>query len=409
MTTQSLLRTSQVSLPSLKVMNSSRKSILKRPASLPLSPISNPFPFVNAFSVLYTPGRHSPHVHFPPTPSLISTYVTHSSNVYDRAPIIVSPNPLELPPRGARTYSPSFADYVASGKGAFPVDVDSSLDQTVCISEDSPIAQTPHGFSRYVRFATLPPHSPLSSSQNRLSLRPLGSPYPRSPFFDTPSPPLTPADFKVNVEYKEPTSTANGGLHKKLVTFDLNVTNVPSPLRQSASSSPFERSPLAASAQNSASTPLDLNLDVESDGGSSSRLRKAFWGSVSVEMRDIKSSAGLHPRSAIEIIRDGSSTVSTPISAVPSLVMGVDPVLLWSPGLPRKRPVTTEEVPVEEDEEDELEDVTASVLSPSAGQSTFSNPARSAVVSPSPSDPFAAFPSFSAALLLDESKPTTSS
>jgi len=47
---------------------------------------------------------HSPHVHFPPTPSLTSTDFTHSAIVYDRAPIVVSENVCALPERGGRCY-----------------------------------------------------------------------------------------------------------------------------------------------------------------------------------------------------------------------------------------------------------------------------------------------------------------
>ncbi|KAG6845582.1 hypothetical protein H0H87_007261 [Tephrocybe sp. NHM501043] len=47
----------------------------------------------------------SPHVHFPPTPTLTDTQVTHSPFVYDRAPIVVSPNACRLPERGGRNYS----------------------------------------------------------------------------------------------------------------------------------------------------------------------------------------------------------------------------------------------------------------------------------------------------------------
>jgi hypothetical protein len=48
------------------------------------------------------PSSHK--VHFPPSPSIASTYATHSSSVYDRAPIAVSPNVCALPERGDRTY-----------------------------------------------------------------------------------------------------------------------------------------------------------------------------------------------------------------------------------------------------------------------------------------------------------------
>lgn len=49
---------------------------------------------------------NSPHVHFPPTPTLTSTHTTHSPFAYDRAPIVVSPNICALPERGGRVYSP---------------------------------------------------------------------------------------------------------------------------------------------------------------------------------------------------------------------------------------------------------------------------------------------------------------
>jgi len=60
----------------------------------------DPLPFAQDVAV-------PPHVHFPPTPTLTSTHTTHSSSVYDRAPINVSPNRCELPERGGRVYTPS--------------------------------------------------------------------------------------------------------------------------------------------------------------------------------------------------------------------------------------------------------------------------------------------------------------
>ncbi|KAF8654733.1 hypothetical protein AX16_003388 [Volvariella volvacea WC 439] len=64
----------------------SPRSILKR------SPSSN------------HPSNHG--VHFPPSPSLTRVFFAHSSSVYDRSPIIVTPNSCALPERGCpgRTY-----------------------------------------------------------------------------------------------------------------------------------------------------------------------------------------------------------------------------------------------------------------------------------------------------------------
>jgi len=58
---------------------------------------------------------HSPHVHFPPTPTIVTdTQTTHSPYVYDRAPIVVSPNMCKLPERGGRVYSPFMTGVLAS-------------------------------------------------------------------------------------------------------------------------------------------------------------------------------------------------------------------------------------------------------------------------------------------------------
>lgn len=61
---------------------------------------AEPLPFTSSPGVLL-----SPHVHFPPTPSLSSTHATHSPRTYDRAPIAISPNTCALPERGGRAYT----------------------------------------------------------------------------------------------------------------------------------------------------------------------------------------------------------------------------------------------------------------------------------------------------------------
>jgi hypothetical protein len=76
--------------------------------SAPLSSSSSfdPLPFPSS-----RPDILSPHVHFPPTPVLVSTQPTHSSSSYDRSAIAVSPNSCELPERGDRFYSPGHVHY----------------------------------------------------------------------------------------------------------------------------------------------------------------------------------------------------------------------------------------------------------------------------------------------------------
>ncbi|PPQ96142.1 hypothetical protein CVT26_004778 [Gymnopilus dilepis] len=60
---------------------------------------SAPFPFASTSRI---PPLDSPHVHFPPTPIMTKTATTHSRAMYDRRPIVVSPNVCELPERGER-------------------------------------------------------------------------------------------------------------------------------------------------------------------------------------------------------------------------------------------------------------------------------------------------------------------
>jgi len=76
----------------------STRPILKRqPEIESCQEPSNPFPFAESSTVLF-----SPHVHFPPTPTLTSIETTHSSLSYNREPIDIAPNPCALPERGCR-------------------------------------------------------------------------------------------------------------------------------------------------------------------------------------------------------------------------------------------------------------------------------------------------------------------
>jgi len=68
-------------------------------ASVSSETVSNPFPFSSCPNIF-----DSPHVHFPPTPTLTSTAITHSPFMYDRAPIVVTPNTCALPERGGRKF-----------------------------------------------------------------------------------------------------------------------------------------------------------------------------------------------------------------------------------------------------------------------------------------------------------------
>lgn len=92
------LLASSVVLPQLRLTKMSTRPrpppILKQYEA---PPESNPFALC--------PRVVSPHVHFPSTPTLVSTYATFARAVYDRTPLTISPNTCALPGRGERTYN----------------------------------------------------------------------------------------------------------------------------------------------------------------------------------------------------------------------------------------------------------------------------------------------------------------
>ena len=76
----------------------------------PPAPTNSPLPFALCSSAL------GPRVHFPPTPVLCQTHLTHSAASYDRAPIVVLPNACALPERNGRTYTPSNDESCATAR-----------------------------------------------------------------------------------------------------------------------------------------------------------------------------------------------------------------------------------------------------------------------------------------------------
>ncbi|KAF8167183.1 hypothetical protein B0H34DRAFT_3957 [Crassisporium funariophilum] len=100
---------------------------------------SSPLPFATCPSML-----DSPHVHFPPTPTLTSTEITHSPFIYDRAPIIVTPNTCALPRRGDRKLfgggnSPCLSPNAAKGGYFHPraFEADKREPESLLLSTDS--------------------------------------------------------------------------------------------------------------------------------------------------------------------------------------------------------------------------------------------------------------------------------
>lgn len=90
------------------------RPILKSLSFVSSETASNPLPFSSCPTIL-----DSPHVHFPPTPALTSTANTHSSFMYDRAPIVVSPNICALPERGGRSFIGSNSNQGGGALGYF--------------------------------------------------------------------------------------------------------------------------------------------------------------------------------------------------------------------------------------------------------------------------------------------------
>jgi len=81
----------------------------------PLSPDALPFASCNSKFSFF-----SQRVHFPPTPALTSTQITHSPGSYDRAPIVVAPNSCALPERGGRVYQSATSRSLPKGSYFHP-------------------------------------------------------------------------------------------------------------------------------------------------------------------------------------------------------------------------------------------------------------------------------------------------
>lgn len=381
---QSILRLGMTSPTASRafIMSSSTikpgKSILRRPTALPLSPSAGALPFAASFSVHLSPLAASPHVRFPPSPSLIDGTITaHSANSYDRAPINVSPNPVELPKRHTRIYSPSMEAFKlnsppkatiaarrARRRASKSILLNPAPQSPAIVGFEDPRSPKPRAEAgQSIRFA---PFATVSSRQPRDLGKSLSS-YPRSPY---PSAPLSPQgvpwpskDVDVIGQRARAQSNEERKIPSKQHRAAAPFTPIPSPLNQSfVVPTPSARRP----------APLDLAPTQDSE-----ELSNAFWQSMTLESADedgVMVTALEYPSSA--------SALDVPMSALShlparvSLMFGGKDGALWSPQL---RP--------------------EGMLSP--GRKTAFNGTqmkRSYIASPSPHDPFAAFPSFSVAL-----------
>ncbi|KAJ3849022.1 hypothetical protein EV368DRAFT_48139 [Lentinula lateritia] len=366
MSAKSLLRAGLSSPRSFRTP-STPKSILKRPPPLALSQS----PFKASITIVVSPG--SPHVHFPSSPGLTATFTTHSPNSYDRGAVVVSPNPLEIPSRGSRIYSPGSETF---GK---PTSTESSPAEELTptfksftptiLSLSSPIFDevfpkfpaletkpTSRASARFQAIAAEPTIRPISGIGEALKS------YPRSPY---PSAPTSPA----------PAVLADSGNHvveheraaKKvppaITIIGRSAEMVSSPLRQDFLA-PVEESPQhTATAANTA-------------GKSHAQLTQAFWQSMSLdETSDMTS-----PYNANE-----DPVISGPLSPggmISPMIFATKEGVVWSPA--RRDALFYKK---------DLMDMPIKL-----------GGSRAMVMSPSPEDPFSAFPSFSAVLSLDHGK-----
>ncbi|KAF9461933.1 hypothetical protein BDZ94DRAFT_1262540 [Collybia nuda] len=379
MASQSILRTLQ-SPSRAMIMPASTRSILKRPEPLPLSP--NPFPFSTTFSVVLSSAKPSPHVHFPPSPAMAATFTAHSANTYDRGPIIVSPSSLDVPSWGNRIRSPCAPTFKLSDPpkrtpGAAKTPRDYNL--AVPTVED-PRSPKPYRPRAGIKFDELSFRVPREARAQEGLARALTI-YPRSPY---PSAPITPTEDKENDSDTEVRGRTLGrwpnrssrGSRRRSPPSRARSLEVKQKRRQNIG--PHVSSPLLqhflSPVQESPHTTRTTNPGVDSVSSESTRLSQAFWQSVSLhEGGDSLSFA--FPVSPI----DHHGFLASPVS----ILFGNKDGSLWSPGPQRK-------------EHSRLtSNVEVSMLSP-AQKRAFS---KSMVASPSPNDPFSAFPSFSVALM----------
>jgi hypothetical protein len=416
--TQSILRQG-VTSPARALFQKPRttRSILKRPAALPMSPTGAQQQFA-AFSVLLSPtgGLKSPHVHFPPSPSkLAATFVTHSPGTYDRAPIAVSPNLLAIPAWGDRIYSPSIEGFrlsappkpfrsLAFAYQASPVITDFEDPRS---PKAQPAAAPVDVTANAVRFEQITelrgPAKPSRDLQHSLSSYPR-SPYPSAPIEYTeqdaemetrgrqmhraealPSPSARTRARAQSMEVRNARNKKGLSLSGPTNHASLKFKPMPSPLAKSMTTT----TTTSTSSLNRAHKPAPLALDPSPVG--SDTLSQAFWQSVSLgesaesACDEPMVTALEYPESATDY--DEMLDLEMRSAAQPPLMYApADGVVVFSPGLPKPRAALSR-----------LHE-SLSLLSPGVKRTSFAPLARKEITAPSPNDPFAAFPSFGAAL-----------
>jgi hypothetical protein len=327
---------------------SSTKSILKRPAPLPLSPSA----FTANFSVVVSASKGSAHVHFPKSPSMVAGMITaHSANTYDRGPIITSPASADRSSWMGRMLSPT-------AQNAFKL----------C----DPPKKTPTGARKEQRTSLAPPPAAVTVSSNNLA--------PPSPFVDPRSPkPYVP---RAGVSYEEITLYVPkpGDLGRALTTYPR---------------SPYPSAPIEAEEADMVGEMTSRGRTLDRSNGPTGLTRTRSLESKARRRQPAPSmiaSALASPRIVITPQPDAETQLNqefwaavtleeAPAIKSPRLMFGNQDGTLWSPR-PSKR-------------ESRSMVVDNGFLSPVPRKQQFS---KGMVASPSPRDPYASFPSFTLAV-----------
>jgi hypothetical protein len=159
-----------------------------------------------------------------------------------------------------------------------------------------------------------------------------------------------------------------------------NFVSISSPLTQSFAS------PTVDSTLKRSRKPAPLNL-----GGTpeSEKLSDDFWRSMSIQdpesAADSEAMYTAHEYPESAVLYEAAQEAQLESATGPQvLYAGADGVPLWSPGLPKPGVAAKK--------------IRESLLSPAVKRTSFRSIARKEITAPSPNDPFAAFPSFAAAL-----------
>jgi hypothetical protein len=336
----------------------------------------------------------------------VATFTTHSSESYDRAPIKVSPNPLVLPARGDRFFSPSLENFTLAAppkrsktkarlNNKLVLELSEPIASPAITEFEDPRSPKPHAKSKKAappKVAAQPHHVqflPLAHPERSLG-HSLAS-YPRSPF---PAAPIG-----------SPVPEGAAQLLRSKGSSEKSSTNlsVSSPISLSFGQALSATPSTSGLKRHHKPAPLPLEPPVSTQE-SSSKLVDAFWESVTLETPMV--TALEYPASADLVDVD----LQSPAPVAPSLSFGTQDGSIWSPTL-SSAPVVPKSaallslsnikpVPARESL------LRAALLSPGA-KSSFGGARsmstrillrRSEIASPSPHDPFASFQSFASAM-----------